>query len=101
MKYNDEYKDHTGYAFQYTDCDGKVYNATIENPGPTWMEALNDYVKFLESVFTYEIQSNIRLKEPRYKKELDKVHDYIDPWTGEYFNDEEDDEDSHSRFGTW
>ena len=100
MKFNDDYDDHTGYAFQYTDCDGKVYNTTIESPGPTWMEALDDYVKFLESVFKYEIQSNIRLKEPSYKKELDKVHDYIDPWTGEYFNDEED-EDNHSRFGTW
>lgn len=100
MNYDDEYKDHTGYAFQYTDCDGKVYNTTIESPGPTWMEALNDYVKFLESVYKYEIQSNIRLKKTFSKKELDKIHDYIDPWTGEYFNDEED-EDNHPRFNTW
>ena len=86
---NDD-KDYTSYAFQYTDCDGKVYNTTVNNPGPTWTEALNDYVRFLESVFQYDIMSKVRIQEPKY---LDVMYehypDYADPWKGEYFNDDE------------
>lgn len=82
--------DYTSYAFQYTDCDGKVYNTTINNPGPTWTEALNDYVRFLESVFQYDIMSKVRIQEPKY---LDVMYEhypyYDDPWKGEYFNDDE------------
>ena len=86
--------DYTGYAFQYTDCDGKVYNTTINNPGPTWTEALNDYVRFLESVFQYDIMSKVRIQEPLY---LDVMYehypDYVDPWKGEYFSDAPEDEE--------
>lgn len=83
--------DYTGYAFQYTDCDGKVYSTTINNPGPTWTEALNDYVRFLGSVFQYDIMSKVRIQEPKY---LDVVYEhypyYDDPWKGEYFTDDKD-----------
>lgn len=88
---NDD-KDYTSYAFQYTDCDGKVYATTVENPGPTWTEALNDYVRFLESVFQYDIMNKVRIEEPKY---LDAMYehypDYIDPWKGEYFSDDLED----------
>jgi hypothetical protein len=82
--------DYTGYAFQYTDCDGKVYSTTINNPGPTWMEALDDYVSFLESVYKYDIRSKVRVKEPAYQRMVENEHGYIDPWNGEYFTDDED-----------
>lgn len=82
--------DYTGYAFQYTDCDGKVYNTTVNNPGPTWMEALDDYVSFLESVYKYDIRSKVRVKEPAYQRMVEHEHGYIDPWNGEYFTDDED-----------
>ena len=98
MNFNDDYDDHTGYAFQYTDCDGKVYNTTIEKPGPTWMEALDDYVNFLESVYKYDIKSSIRVKEAPYQHMVDEHPGYIDPWKGEYFSDEEVGNDT---LGTW
>lgn len=80
--------DYTGYAFQYTNCDGKVYNTTIEHPGPTWMECLDDFVSFLESVYKYDIRSKVRLHENQELKNAPWT--YIDPWSGEYFTVEDD-----------
>lgn len=83
------------YSFSYTDCDGKKYEKTITTPEDTWTECLNDYVRFLESVFQYNIMDSVRLKEPVW---LDTVREhypeYLDPWTGEYFVEVEDDEDT-------
>lgn len=74
------------YSFTYTDCEGKKYEKTITTPGCTWMECMNDYVRFLESVFQYNIMNSVRLKEPVYLSAMyDHYSDYIDPWTGEYF----------------
>ena len=83
-----EYK--TEYAFRYTDCDGKAYSTTVDNPGPTWMECLDDFVSFLESVYKYDIRSNIRIKEPAYQRMVENEAGYLDPWHGEYFTDDED-----------
>ena len=80
------------YGFTYMDCDGKTYKKEISTEGATWPEALKDYVRFLESVFQYDIMSKVRIKEPDW---LDAMYehypDYIDPWTGEYFNDDYED----------
>lgn len=74
------------YSFSYTDCEGKVYTKTIQAPGATWMECINDYVRFLESVFQYDIMKQVRLEEPSWMSAMEAHHsDYIDPWTGEYF----------------
>jgi hypothetical protein len=74
------------YSFTYTDCDGKVYNKTISTPGATWSECLNDYVRFLESIFQYDIMSKVRLQEPIWLSTMyEHHHDWLDPWTGEYF----------------
>ncbi len=82
------------YSFTYTDCDGKEYSKTIKTPGATWSECLNDYVRFLESVFGYDIMSKVRLKEPAWLNAMyDHYSDFTDPWSGEYFVDEEEDED--------
>lgn len=86
--------DYTSYSFQYTDCDGKAYSTTINNPGPTWTEALNDYVRFLESVFQYDIMSKVRIQEPLYLDVLyENYPDYADPWKGEYFSAFPEDEE--------
>ena len=89
------------YGFTYTDCTGKVYRKEIETPGASWHECLNDYVRFLESIYGYNIMEQVRIKEPVWLDIMyDNYPDYIDPWTGEYFNDEVD-EDNHPRFNTW
>ena len=93
--------DQTAYAFQYTDCNGKTYNATVEQPGPTWMEALDDYVRFLESVYKYDIRSKVRIQEPPYQKLIEEDWGYIDPWTGSYFNDEDCKEVGNDDLGDW
>jgi hypothetical protein len=80
-------EDKTEYAFKYTDCNGKVYNTTIQQPGPTWMECLNDFVGFLESVYKYDIRSKVRLSDDQELKDV--PWGYIDPWSGEYFNKDE------------
>lgn len=84
------------YSFSYTDCDGKKYEKTISTAGCTWLECMNDYVRFLESVFQYNIMNNVRLKEPVWLTSMHEHYsDYIDPWTGEYFvEQEEDNEDT-------
>jgi hypothetical protein len=88
------------YGFTYIDCDGKVYKKEINTPGATWTECMNDYVRFLESIFQYDIMSKVRLEEPVY---LDLMYEHcsnwIDPWTGEYFvkNEEVDPDD----LGEW
>ena len=74
------------YGFSYMDCNGKTYEKVIKTPGATWSECLNDYVRFLESVFQYEIMEKVRLQEPLWLSTMYERHDdYLDPWTGEYF----------------
>lgn len=88
------------YGFMYTDCDGKVYKKEINTSGATWMECMNDYVRFLESVFQYNIMESVRLKEPVYLSSLyEHYADYTDPWTGEYFVDEQ--EIGNDDLGDW
>jgi hypothetical protein len=74
------------YSFSYTDCNGKVHTKIIDTPGATWHECLDDYVKFLESVFGYTIKHQVRLEEPAWLNTMyNRYPDWCDPWTGEYF----------------
>lgn len=85
------------YSFTYTDCEGKKYEKTITTPGATWMECLNDYVRFLESIFQYNIMKQVRIEEPAYLSAMyENFSDYIDPWTGEYFVKDEDEDTGNS-----
>jgi hypothetical protein len=74
---------------------GKTYKKEITTEGCTWMECLNDYVRFLESIFQYEIMEKVRIQEPVW---MDAMYEhyphYIPEWTGEYFSVEEDEEDT-------
>ena len=88
------------YSFSYTDIDGKVHEKTIKTQGMTWMECMNDYVRFLESVFQYNIMDSVRIKEPQYSSIMYEVYpDYLDPWTGEYFSDDEVEDELTSEYG--
>ena len=83
------------YSFSYTDCEGKEQTKIVKTPGPTWHECMDDYVKFLETVFGYSIRDQVRLEKPLWLGEMYSHYpDYNDPWTGEYFTTEEEtDED--------
>lgn len=90
------------YGFTYMDCDGKTYKKEISTEGAAWPEALNDYVRFLESVFQYDIMSKVRIKEPCWMDTMyEHYPDYIDPWTGEYFNDDDEKEIGNDDLGDW
>jgi hypothetical protein len=90
------------YGFVYVDCDGKTYKKEITTEGCTWMECMNDYVRFLESIFQYNIMNNVRLREPVYLSSMyEHYSDYIDPWTGEYFSDEDEVEVGNDDLGDW
>ncbi len=82
-------EDQTQYTFRYIDCNGKTYTSQFEQPGPTWMECLDDFVSFLESVYKYDIRSKIRLRDDQQLKSA--PWSYIDPWSGEYFTKDEED----------
>ncbi len=83
------------YGFTYTDCEGKEYSTEIKTPGATWKECLNDYIRFLESIYQYDIMSKVRLKDDIFRRSILEryPYDYVDPWQGEYFVDEEEAED--------
>jgi hypothetical protein len=91
---SDKYEVNQQYGFTYTDCDGKTYKKEISTEGCTWMECLNDYVRFLESIFQYEIMEKVRIQEPVW---MDSMYEhyphYIPEWRGEYFTVEDEPED--------
>ena len=101
----DKYEVNQQYGFAYQDCEGKTYKKEITTEGCTWMECLNDYVRFLESVFQYDIMSKVRIQEPVWLSAMHEHHpDYLDPWTGEYFTEEEEKEETMyepSRHFSW
>ena len=98
----DKYEVNQQYSFTYTDCDGKTYKKEISTEGCTWMECLNDYVRFLESVFQYEIMPSVRIKEPVWLNSmLESSPFYPDPWKGEYFTYEEEEESKEDTHFSW
>lgn len=99
---SDKYEVNQQYAFSYVDCTGKTYKKDISTEGATWTECLNDYIRFLESVFQYEIMSSVRIKEPVW---LDSMREsylfYPDPWSGEYFSVEDEEDTKESTHFSW
>ena len=86
------------YGFEYSDCDGKVYKTRINGAGATWMEALDDYVNFLQTVFKYDIKSKIRVEEPFWFS-MQESYDFehYTGWGGDFFvkDDEEDNKEDN------
>ena len=96
---SDKYEVSQTYGFTHVDCDGKVHKKGVSTGVVTWRECLNDYVRFLESVFQYEIMPKVRIEEPVWPGSMYKHYsDYNDPWTGEYFTDEEEDSKEATHF---
>jgi len=81
------------YGFVYKDCDGKVYKSKYENNNGTWTEALEDFIRFLESVYKYDIKSQVKIKAPFWAKSEDV--DWYDPWVDNYFYEDEEDNDTN------
>lgn len=80
------------YGFVYQDDDGKRYKAQYENTGESWTEALEDFIRFLESIYKYDIKSQVKIKAPAWANY--KNIDWFDPWENNYFYEDEDDSNS-------
>ena len=91
---NDEQQEY--YAFEHRDFDGKIiYTKVIGND--RWSDVLEDFVRFLEGIYKYNIKDQIRLQKPDWV-DLDTEKDIYDPWSNHYFEidieEEETNEDS-------
>lgn len=84
----------SSYSFSYTDDDGKTWTLDIQESGDTWSEMLNDFVKFMESIYDYPIKPKIRLKAPIWIEFMDSSYHEYDPWENNYWYPDESEEDN-------
>lgn len=82
---NEEKNFDEGYAFSFTDCDGKQYVFGVNQEGTPWPEVLNDFVNFISNVYGYDIKKSIRIEAPRCHKYGAQCE-----WGGEFFDSEDD-----------
>lgn len=91
---NDDVREY--FAFEHRDFDGKTFYTKVSGDD-RWSDVLEDFVRFLEGIYKYNIKDNIRLEKPVWAN-LDDELDIGDPWINHYFEidteEEEADEDS-------
>lgn len=93
------------YSFTYTDDEGKTRTFDVNNADDSWPEMLNDFVKFMETIYDYPIKPKIRLQAPLWFKYFDYSYDVYDPWEDNYWypdeeeNEEEEDNDEDFKAG--
>lgn len=63
---NDNEDTTVSYGFAYRDFEGKHHKHEVIMDEVTWPEMLNDFVRFMESIYGYEILPSIRIEYPRY-----------------------------------
>ncbi len=85
------------YAFEHRDYDGKVIYTRVSGDD-RWPSVLEDFVRFLEGIYKYNIKDQIRLEKP-FWVDFDTENEIYDPWRDHYFEidteeEEQDDEDS-------
>lgn len=85
------------YAFEHRTYEGKTYYTRVSGDD-RWSDVLEDFVRFLEGIYKYNIKDQIRLQQPAWVG-LNSEYDMGDPWINHYFEidteeEEEDNEDS-------
>lgn len=88
------------FAFEHRDYDGKTIYTRVSGDD-RWSDVLEDFVRFLEGIYKYNIKDQIRLEKPAWYG-LDSELDMADPWHYHYFEidteteeDEPDEDFSH------
>lgn len=83
------------YSFSYTDSDGVKRSHIIESQEFTWTMLLNEYVRFLEGIFQYEIMDKISIEAAEWHKNCSEFEiPILSGWWGkfihpaEYFEDD-------------
>ena len=92
---------HDIYSFSYTDSDGVKRSHIIESQDFTWTMLLNEYVRFLEGVFQYEIMDKISIEAAEWHKNCSEFEiPMLSGWWGK-FHPAEDSEDDYVHDPYW
>ncbi len=88
------------FGFEHVDYDGKRYYMQVSGLD-RWSDVLEDFVRFLESLYKYNIKDQIRIKAPEWLRNTDDEMDWYDPWVNHYFypNDDDDEQDEEIKPG--
>lgn len=90
---DNQYEDY--FAFEHQNFEGKKYYTKVSGDD-RWSDVLEDFVRFLEGIYKYNIKDQIRLQQPAWVG-LDSDYDMDDPWINHYFEiDEEEEADENS-----
>ena len=90
---NEEY-----FAFEHQNYDGKKYYTRVSGDG-RWPDVLEDFVRFLEGIYKYNIKDQIRLEKPFWVG-LDTDNEIYDPWSNHYFEIDTEEEEVTDDQGT-
>lgn len=71
------------FAFEHQTYEGKIYYTKVSGD-ECWPDVLEDFVRFLESIYKYNIKDHIRLEKPAWA-DLDTENEIYDPWQNHYF----------------
>lgn len=94
---NDEQQEY--YAFEHCDSSGKIISTRVTG-NERWSDVLEDFVRFLEGIYKYNIKDHIRLEKP-FWVDLDTYNEIYDPWSNHYFEiDIEEEEEETNDQGT-
>ena len=92
---------HDIYSFSYTDSDGVKRSHIIESQDFTWTMLLNEYVRFLEGIFQYEIMDKISIEAAEWHKNCSEFEiPVLSGWWGK-FHPAEDSEDDWEEFNEY
>ena len=73
---NDERQEY--YAFEYRNEEGKIFYTRVSGDD-RWPDVLEDFVRFLEGIYKYNIKDKIRLEKPVWVNLDDEVDMYKKP----------------------
>ena len=82
------------YAFEHRDYEGKTYYTRVSGDD-RWSDVLEDFVRFLEGIYKYNIKDQIRLQKPAWV-DLDPDNEIDDPWRDHYFEIDTDEEEEQN-----
>lgn len=79
------------FAFEHRNYEGKVFYTRVSGD-ERWPDVLEDFVRFLEGIYKYNIKDQIRLEKP-FWVDFDTENEIYDPWRDHYFEIDTDEEE--------
>ena len=82
------------FAFEHRDYDGKTTYTRV-TAADRWPDVLEDFVRFLEGLYKYNIKDQILIQKPIWAGLTNSI-DLYDPWADHYYVVDEEDEDEET-----